>query len=145
MKVPGRVVRIEGSAVLIWAGPLGACFGCMAQECGKAKREYWARNAEGLDLEPGMWVQLESLAALSLKQAFIAIFLPLFLGIGIFISLPRLFPAMGSDDRMLMAVLAFFLTAGIIFTITRRSFNKRMPKILAILEEVPSHEGLSCK
>lgn len=145
MKDTGRVVKTDGSRVLLWAGPLGACFGCMAQECGSARREFWAVNRDGLSLEAGMWVRLEPLARRARKQALVAIFLPLIIAIAFFVGLTALPGGLSHNDITLVAVLSFFVVSAVILLINASRFAKTGPKITGIVEDVAVYEGSGCE
>lgn len=145
MKDTGRVVKTDGSRVLLWAGPLGACFGCMSQECGKARREFWANNRDTLPLKPGMWVRLEPLARRARRQALTAVLLPLLVAIALFIGLDAFIPGLSRDDITLLSVLGFFAVAALVLLVNANRFTKTGPRIERIIGDVDVYDGEVCE
>jgi sigma-E factor negative regulatory protein RseC len=122
--------------VMIHAGEIAACFGCMQQECKSNKRMISAENRKQLNLSLGQFVEFEHNAASAFLQFLQAVLFPLFGFTAAYGIIRLVFPDSGNGIRVLAGFLGLLL-AGFGFYVYRKKFPaKNNPVIINVIDEV---------
>jgi sigma-E factor negative regulatory protein RseC len=137
MKETGRILKIQGKKITVKAGEIGACFGCMNQECKSNERVFTAENTLNLRLAEGDLIEIENPAAASLIQAAAVLAPPLVLAVAAYMAVGWIFPQSQDPARAAASVVGLF--AGFLGMYWYRKLvpSPQTPKVVQKLEENP--------
>ncbi len=137
MRETARILKIQGKKITVKAGEIGACFGCMNQECKSNERVFSAENAQDLPLAEGDLVEIENPAAASIVQALAVLAPPAVLAVAAYLATGWVFPQSQDPARAAASVVGLFL--GFLGMYWYRKFvpSPQTPKVVQKLDGNP--------
>ena len=128
----GTVFSISEDTVVVSPAQTLECFGCMKQDCKAHSGRFAAKNTLGLPLSVGQVVDVASPKGSVLKQTLWGLLPPVAVFLGCYALSGVLFPLSGDPARAFCGILAFFITAFVIYRRRKRFSTAELPYVARV-------------